>query len=355
MILPFYSFGNGQILPENLKERTDFMASSVKTTVRKSEKTSAVSSDLIFICLSLSVPAVYYGGLTALIQLFTSVITCFLSEWIFMKLILKRNFASELSFLSSALIIALLLPSCVPLYVTIITCIFAVAVCVFPFGGWSNTPFLPSAAAIAFASVAFKEEMSLFPLSSSDSEIIFSSSPLFISGETLFSQIKNGGTFSLDFFTVTDILSGALPGAMGCTCILALVACFLYLFIRNRKSLIPSFGYLLSCTLFALIFPALSGGRLLSAFLELSSGSLLFTAVLLINHKSTTPTGSLRAFVYGLLGGLITMLLRRFSPTASPEVFSVLFMNALWLAFSANASGNEKTSFPVARKEADSK
>ena len=330
------------------------MDTSVKPIARKSKKELKSSFDLIFICLSLSVPAVYYGGLTALIQIFTSVCTCFLSEWIFMKLILKRSFASELSFLSTALIIALLLPSSVPLYVNIIACVFSVAVCVFPFGSHNNTPFLPSAAAIAFSSVAFKGEMKLFPLSSSGSEIIFSTSPLFRSGETLLYSLKNGSAFSADFFSITDVLSGAVPGAMGCTCILALIACAFYLFIRNRKSLIPSLGYLLSCSLFALLFPAVSGGRLLSAFLELSSGSLLFTALLLINNKKIAPKKSVHAFLFGLSGGLIAMLLRRFSPTAYPEVFSVLFMNALWPSFSHKAVKNEASPFHSERKEADS-
>lgn len=277
--------------------------------VSTAENSRKGSFDTLIVCLSLCVPALYYGGMNALRLILTCLAVTTVSEYILMKLLCKRNLAPELSFLSSALTIALLLPSDAPLYAAAAASLFSVAVAVFPFGSRLNTPFVPSAAGVAFALTAFKDVLSY--------------------GNDLSSLLSKGQVFTLDFFTVTDILSGALPGAMGCTSALALFAAGIYLFIRKKERLIPSLGYLLSCAAVSLIFPRVSSGRLSSVFLEISAGSLLFTAFLLINHPVASPSKKLHGFLYGLSGGALTMALRHFSPVLMPEVFGVLIMNAL--------------------------
>lgn len=330
MIQLFFSFINAQ----NLPERTDFrMKASLRKPFSKEESDLKHTVDILIICLSLCVPSVYYGGLSAFLQIAVCLLSVTVSELIFMKLILKKNLFSDFSFISSALIIALLLPDDAPLSVSAIASVFSVAVCVFPFGSRLNTPFVPSAAAIAFALSAFKNDLSY--------------------GKDLSFLISEGEVMSLDFFSITDILSGALHGATGCSCILALIAAGIYLFIRKKESLIPSLGFILVVAAFALLFPRVNSGRLSSVFLELSAGSLLFTALLLINDPVTSPSKKLSRFIYGAFGGLITMLMRHFSPTLMPEVFSVLLMNAVLPAVTgetvnrkkALSRGKEKSSY----------
>lgn len=318
------------------------METSVKAPAKKSGAAFKSNLDIIIICLSLCVPAVYYGGLSAFLNIISCIGATALSEFVFIKSLLKKQFSSDMSFLVTGLVIALLLPSWAPVYVGISACIFAVAVCVFPFGGWCNTPFIPSAAGIAFAVTAFRNELTNFEGS-----------------KDLATRISEGEIFSLDFFSVTDILSGSLPGAMGCTCVLALIASAIYIFIRNRKRLISSSGYLLAAAIYAFFFPRVNAGRFSSAFLEICAGSLLFTALLLINDNLTSPEKKLRAFIYGFSGGIIAMLLRTFSPTLMPEIFSVLFMNALWPALTGETV-NRKLRFDTPtffskRKEASTK
>ena len=288
----------------------------------KTESPFKNSGDTLIVCLSLCVIAVYFGGLSAFLQIAVCLLSVAASELLFMKLILKVNLLSDLSFVTSALIIALLLPSDAPLYIGAAASVFSVAVAVFPFGSRLNTPFVPSAAGIAFALTFFKGELSY--------------------GKDLSFLISEGEVFSLDFFSVTDILSGATDGAMGCTSVLTLFAASLFLFIRKKESLIPSFGFILSSAVFAFIFPRVNSGRLSSVFLEISAGSLLFTALLLINHHITAPEKKLHYFIYGFSGGVITMLMRRFSPVLMPEVFSVLIMNALLPALTSEKASRKK-------------
>ena len=322
MIQLFFSFINAQ----NLPERTDTMETSAPVKTDSSRKSSF---DSLVVCLSLSVPAIYYGGISALKLIAVCLATVTVCEYALLKLICKRNIASELSFIPSALAIALLLPSDAPLYVAVAASVFSVAVAVFPFGSRLNTPFVPSACGIAFALTVFRNELSY--------------------GNDLAFLISEGKVFSLDFFSVTDILSGNTDGAMGCTSLLTLMAVAVYLFIRKKESLIPTLGYILSACLFAFIFPRVNSGRLSSVFLELSAGSLVFTALLLINDTVTAPENKLKGFIYGAAGGILAMLMRHTSPTLMPEIFSVLIMNALLPAFTGETVNRKVAA--VTRKE----
>lgn len=304
--------------------------------------TSALKDNFnsIIICLSLCVVFIYFEGIPALYQIITCVSVTAFSEYLFMKLILKRQFSSDLSFLVTGLVIALLLPASAPLYVSVCASVFAVAVCVFPFGGYRNAPFSPAAAGLAFVSSAF-------------------SSHLLPDSENLTSLLSGGEVFSLDFFSVTDILTGALPSSSGSASVLVLFAGAVYLFIVNRQKLIPSLGYLLSSAVFAFAFPRVNSGRLTSVFLEVCAGSLIFTSLLLINSSAPSYRKSSHAFLYGFFGGIITMLLRHFSPSLMPEIFSVLIMNALGICFSSQGKPQKEKSFIPSsfseRKEAESR
>ena len=108
------------------------MVSSVENS-RKS------SLDTLLVCLSLCVPSVYFGGVNSLLLILTCLSVTAVSEYLLMKLICKRNLLSEFSFVSSALTIALLLPSDAPLYVGAAASLFSVAVAVFPFAPVFNT------------------------------------------------------------------------------------------------------------------------------------------------------------------------------------------------------------------------
>lgn len=307
------------------------MENTVKPVSKRADAL-AENIDSVVISLSLCVAAVYFSKTEALLRIIFCVLASVLSEFIFMKLILKRDFSSDLSSLLNGLAISLLLPPAVTFYVCIVAAVFSVAVGVFPFGGFKNTPFLPSALGVAFSAVAFKNELTAFP-----------------DGKDLSTLISEGNVPSADFFFVTDVLSGALPGAVGCSCILGLIGAAVYLLIRNRKSLVASSGYIISSAAFAFAFPRVSCGRFLSVFLELCSGCLLFTALVLINNKVSCPEKGLRAFVYGLSAGLITMLMRYFSFSLTPEITAVLLMNALWPALTGETVNRKHK--PLAPKE----
>lgn len=321
----------------------------MENTVKSSDKAFQNNLDTVIICLSLCVPSVYYGGLTAFVQILSCVVFSAMSEFIAFKLVLKKNPLYSLNAVATGLIIALLLPSSAPLYVGICACVFAVLVSKLPFGGAENAPFVPSAVGIAFAVMTFREAVSTYPASSSGMNLIFYKSENFVAGADLASMLSKGDGITMNVFGRIDLFSGSLPGAMGTTCILALLGCAVYLFIKQPERLHAFFGYVAAVAAFAFVFPRVNFGRFSSVIMELCAGGVIFTALLLINEPVTSPKMPKRAFIYGAVGGILLMMLRNCSEVPLPEVFSVLLMNALWPALTGETVGR-KVQFKKKRK-----
>lgn len=299
------------------------------------------NADIFAICLALSAVGIYHGGIYALCQILLCSATAVLCEFIGFKALLKKNTVSDLSALTTGMIIALLLPASAPLYVGISASAFAVLVAKLPFGDVRCTPFLPSAAGFCFAAMMFTEAVFTYPAAGSD--LAFFGTEAFVKGESLFDMLSKGNSLSLNVFGRVSLLSGAYPGAVGTTSMLVLAGGFAYMALRHPKRLFASSGYLLSATVFAFLFPRVNSGRLSSVIIELSAGGLIFAALLLITDPVTSPRKPDRAFFYGLTGGAVCMLLRYFSKTPDAACFSILITNALWPALTGETVPAKKT------------
>ena len=286
------------------------------------------NADILAICLMLSVMGVHLNGIYALWQILICTAAAFLSELILFRLILKKNTTADLGAITTGMMIALLLPSSAPFYVGISGAVFAIAVAKLPFGDIKNTPFLPSAAGYCFAATMFPDAVFSYP----DKAAAFSffGSDAFTRGETVFDMLSKGNSLSLNVFGRAQLLSGAYPGAIGTTAVLALAGAFVFLIIRHPKRFFSAAGCLLSVAVFAFVFPRVNSGRLSSVVAEICAGALIFTAVLMVTDPVTSPNKPSRAFLYGALTGSIGMLLRYFSKTPDPSCFAVVITNALW-------------------------
>ncbi len=315
------------------------------------------NADIFAICLALSAVGVYHGGIYALWQILLCSASAVVSEYIGFKLILKKNTVGDLSALTTGMIIALMLPSSAPFYVGVSACVFAIIVAKLPFGDVRNTPFLPSAAGFCFAAMMFTDAVFTYPAYGSD--FAFFGSESFVKGETLFDMLSKGNSLSLNVFGRVSLLSGAYPGATGTTSMLVLAGGFGYMAIRHPKRLFASSGYILSSAVFAFLFPRVNSGRLSSVVIELCAGGLIFASLLLITDPVTSPRKPDRAFLYGLMGGSICMLLRYFSKTPDAACFSILITNALWPAVTGETVNSKKTAEkykkPLMKKKQESK
>lgn len=287
--------------------------------------------DTVLLCLGLFAVGISLNGKAALYQGIICLVSGIVSEYIGFSLIIKRKGFSDMSVFASSMLIALLLPASSPLYIGALASAFAVFVAKIPFGGCVNAPFVPAAAGFCFVCLLFPEEVFTYPEIYPESLAFFGDGG-FIKGETLIDMLRSGKGIKLNIFGITNLLTGNIPGAVGTTSLLALFGAFIYRLIRNRRALISSLGFILSSAVFVCLFPRLNTDILTCVITELSAGSLLFIAVMLINDPVTCPAKPMRALIYGLLAGVLSMALRYFCAIYDPGVFAVLIMNCLWPA-----------------------
>ena len=284
----------------------------------------AFNLDTLLLSAGLLAAGFFINGADALRMASACLLSGIVSEYICYYVILKTKSFANLSAFASSLLIALLLPATAPLYTGILASVFAVFVAKLPFGDGRNTPFVPAAAGFCFAAI-------LFP------DAVFTYTSDTLTNAPLLDMLTRGDGVKLNLFGLLRLATGSFPGAIG--------AVFLYRLVRSPKSLITSAAFMVASVLFVCIFPRLNTDLFTCIVCEMCAGSLVFTALMLINDPVTAPAKPVKAIIYGFIGGIISMLLRYFGNVYDGSVFAVLIMNFVWPAFFGKETGNAASRF----------
>lgn len=128
--------------------------------------------------------------------------------------------------------------------------------------------------------------------------------------------------------SVTDLLLGTAPGALGTTSGLLLIllgAWLLYTRAIDRRIAITMLGaVLLGQALFGMFFPDYYVG---SPLVHLLAGGTLFAAILVATDPVTSPMTPRGKWIYGLAIGLLVVLLRAWAGLPEGVTFAVLAAN----------------------------
>lgn len=285
----------------------------------KNLKSTQVFGDYLIMLIAPFALAVIYYGISAVYITAVSVATAVLCDAIASALLGKRFRLKNLDSIFTGAAIAMMMPAGISLYIPIIASAFAVLVAKMPFGGGINAPFVPAAAGFAFSCVCFKER--IFDYS-------FSTGAKFLGSSSIASMLAKGNSVHLNSGNLIDILCGNSAGSLGTGCVLIMLGCCAYLFVKRKKALLSTLGFVAACAVFAFFLPRVNASGLTSVILELSSGSLLFAAVFFMTDYSTMPQSNFYSVLYGAIGGILCMLMRRLGAYEEPACFAVLLANA---------------------------
>lgn len=266
------------------------------------------------------VVALWYYGTTVLTVIAVSILTALVCDFAASALV-GRNFRlKDLSNIFIGAVIALMMPAGVPLYIPITAAAFAVIAVKIPFGGALHAPFVPAAAGFAFVSVCFKEQLFSYTVNTADK---------FLGVNSLGALLARSNSVSLNAVNVFDILTGNVAGPMGTGCVILLLGCCAYLFVRRRKALLATAGFIAACALYAAFFPRINASMLTSVVLELSAGSLLFGAIFLVTDHATLPQNGINRVIYGAVCGIFCMAMRTVGTYEETVCFAILLANGL--------------------------
>lgn len=285
--------------------------------------------DTVLPLLFLLAAAVYYTGVRALTLSAVSVVSCIVFEYLYRRFLGKNRTIGDLSAVVTGLIISFCMPVSAPIWFPIIGAFFAIIVVKQLFGGIGRNIFNPAAAAICLLTVTWPRIMSQFPMPT-EKFGAFSTPKDFEQGITVLTSLKNG---TLPNNKLSELLIGYVPGNLGTSAVLIIIAAGLVLLFRRIINWRIPVSFLGTIAVLALIFPRCPSGRIDSMFFELCSGSVMFVAVFMATDPVTSPVTNFGRVFYGIACGLATVFIRYFGIYPEGAFFALLLVNPFVLAF----------------------
>ena len=265
------------------------------------------------------IASVIIFGWNSLAVIAVSIVAAVASE-AFSQYILKRKITvADGSAVVTGILFAFTLPSTTPLWMTALGVFTAILVVKHLFGGLGYNIFNPALAGRAVLLASFPVAMTSWsePVKWAVGKLdaVSTASPLGMVKEAL-----QMGTAVDMHYTYLDMFLGNIPGSLGETCKVTLLAGFLFLLILRIVDWRIPVMYIGTVVLISLImrrdplFDLLAGGLFLGAF---------FMATDLVTSPATKP-GKL---IFGAGCGLITIFIRNVGGFPEGVCYSILLMN----------------------------
>lgn len=298
---------------------------SASPHVRSSETTTGIMLDVIISLVPALIMSVVYFGTRALALAAVTIGSAVLAEYISRKVMKRNGTLGDLSAVVTGLILALNLPSTLPLWVGAIGSVVAIVVVKQMFGGIGQNFVNPAMTARIILMVSFPTAMAKWvaPFTSGwAADAVTTATPM----ASL--AAAKGGDLSLagDLPSLTQMLIGYHGGSMGEVCSLALLAGALYLLLRRVISPAIPFSFIGTVAVCMLIA---GKGNLQFVAYELLGGGLLLGAFFMATDYTTSPINLKGRIVFGIGCGLITSVIRIFGSLPEGVSFSIILMNIL--------------------------
>lgn len=283
--------------------------------VRAKDSTSRVMLYVIIALLPASLFGIFNFGYKALVLILVTIASCLASEWIFDKIVHKKNSLPDLSAVVTGLLLALNLPAGLPWWEAVIGSVFAIVIVKMLFGGLGQNFMNPALGGRCFLLIAFAADMTNFASSKFEA----------YSGATPLGMIRNQGLSSVN---VMDMLTGKIPGTIGETSVIAILIGAIFLILMGVIDLKIPASYIITFAIFMFIFGA---ERFNTTYVvaELCGGGLMLGAFFMATDYVTSPITPMGQILFGICCGLLTGLFRCFGANAEGVSFAIILSNLL--------------------------
>ena len=276
--------------------------------------------------------SVFFFGTGAIIVIATSVISCILFEYLIQRFILKKNLSvNDGSALVTGLLLALNLPSNIPLLPVIIGSLVAIGVAKMTFGGLGNNPFNPALVGRVFMLISFPVQMTSWPIpagfSTGYTDAATGATPLAIIKEGL----NNGESISqlMDKVpTSLNMLLGNMSGSIGEISALALLIGMVYMLFKKIITWHIPVSIIGSIAVFTALLWIIDPESNADPLFHILAGGVLIGAIYMATDYVTSPMNPKAMLIYGCGIGVITVIIRVWGAYPEGISFAILIMNA---------------------------
>lgn len=294
----------------------------------RDRRTSAWIMQQVLIALMIpTVGAVYFFGWRVFLILFVAIGSSVFFEYAYQKLIGRKVAVNDYSAVVTGWLIGLSLPATIPVWMIVLGSAFAIIVAKQMFGGIGKNPFNPAVSARILLVVLFYEEFIDFPAPRGATDVFSSATPM----NTLSNMapgvdaVSSATGADAEIPSLLDLFLGTnLGGNIGDTSALLLILALIYLIARRIIEPHIPILFILPVAIIALVS---SGFDFEFMMQHILTGSLILAAVFMVTDYSSTPFNPGGKIIFAIGAGIITILLRFYSPYPGGVGFAILIMN----------------------------
>lgn len=284
--------------------------------IRGSGSTSKIMMDVILALLPAAAAGIYFFGFRALAVIVVTILACVISEYISRKLMKRDNTIGDYSAVLTGLLLALNLPSTIPLWIAAVGGAFAIVIVKQLFGGLGQNFMNPALGARVFLLIAYTGHMTNW-VNPRGVDAVSSATPLEL--------IKSGAT---ELPSYAQLFIGNIGGCIGETSAAALLIGAAYLLFRNVIGYEIPLTYIGTVAVFTWIF---GGASLFSGdyVYHILSGGLIIGAFFMATDYATSPVTLKGRIIMGAGCGLLTSVIRLFAGYPEGVSFAIILMNII--------------------------
>ena len=278
--------------------------------IHSGASTRNIMLDVIIALLPATAASMIIFGVKSLIVLAACIITAVAGEALFNLICRKKQTIGDLSAVVTGLLLALNLSTNVPAWQCVIGTLFAIVCVKCLFGGLGRNFANPAITGRVFMLVAF-------------SAVAGGANPTIVdavSSATPLEVLAKGE--SVD---VLDLFLGLHGGAIGETCVLALIIGFVYLLVRKVITWHTPVVFIATVFVLYLAFT----GDVMMALSQILAGGLFIGAIFMATDYVTSPITTAGRVIFAVGCGVITFVIRYFCAYPEGVSFSILIMNIL--------------------------
>ena len=278
--------------------------------VRSKDTAERIMLYVIIALLPTTLFGIYNFGYRALILILVTIASCVASEWIFNKIVHKKQTINDLSAVVTGLLLALNLPATLPWWEAVLGGVFAIVVVKCMFGGLGQNFMNPALGARCFLLIAFAANMTNFTIDS-------------YTGATPLAAMRNG-----DPVNTMDMLIGRTAGTIGETSAIAILIGAIFLILMGVIDLRIPASYIITFIVFMLLFSG-HGADWTYITAQLCGGGLMLGAFFMATDYVTSPITPMGQIIFGICCGIFTGLFRCFGANAEGVSFAIILSNIL--------------------------
>jgi electron transport complex protein RnfD len=296
--------------------------------MRTEESTARIMWTVSGALLPATLMSVYYFGLRAVWIIAVSILAAVISEALFQRGMKKEVTISDGSAFLTGLLIALNVPSSVPLYIPAVGSFVAIVITKHLFGGLGYNIFNPALIGRAFILISFPKLMTTYyePVAnvlSMDAKT--TATPLGILKEEGMARLLE--IFHTKAELYRDLLMGNRAGSLGETATILLLLGGVFLLLKRYITWHIPVTFIATTALLTWMFGGKEGVMTGDPIFHMISGGLILGAFFMATDYVTGPSVRGAQIVFGISCGALTALIRLKGGYPEGVMFAILLMN----------------------------